>query len=513
MANKFYEIGKASGEKVADYSKSIAPSIKSMYEQMIASKEKLDAFMIKTPQGIAMDKVPEQARAYVTKFLAEGKQKYAQAASVLSSGINPSSQRYMDAVETMNKVQNSFENLNNQLTNYNSNVETQVARVDNIAEGTNAWKLTDFNNYVTGDIFNGGSIDEDGNISYVSADTKSKQISKWLAPGQRGTRGSETFRAINGEIMQHKRNGDSWELISTKYEDDYDTIVNNLGEEGTKDMVFSDDKYMQTLITANKEQDPDGYLEEYNALVENSNEAIKGYKQYNMNGWKAIYDLSTGPKAEIIESKFFDGFVYSADDIGGYSAEMKSSDRKKIDARKTYGDHYGRRGTYIYDSKTDTYSVTIPAVMSKDGSKVLIPESTKTYTPWQVLKEENLLRDGETDPSKYKAASQDNNNTAPVAPETLFDVESIVSNINQDIFMQKAQDAANRLEAIFVNIPGFKVRSTERGGVIVIYNNKRVEIPAGIIGKNTDEKDKQAIAKSKDTLIKWLQTVAIKPTI
>jgi len=150
--------------------------------------------------------------------------------------------------------------------------------------------------------------------------------------------------------------------------------------------------------------------------------------------------------------------------------------------------------------------------MSKDGNKVLIAESTKTYTPWQVLKEEGLLRDGETDPSKYKSASQ-GNNTAPVAPETLFDVENVVSNINQDIFMQKAQDAANQLEAIFVNIPGFKVRSTERGGVIVIYNNKRIEIPAGVIGKNTDEKDKQAIAQSKDTLIKWLQTVAVKPII
>ena len=134
--------------------------------------------------------------------------------------------------------------------------------------------------------------------------------------------------------------------------------------------------------------------------------------------------------------------------------------------------------------------------MSNDGSTVLIPESTKKYTPWQVLKEEGLLRDGETDPSKYKAASQNNDNT-PTAPEPLFDVESVVSNVNQDIFMQKARDAANQLEAIFVNIPGFKVRSTERGGVIITYNNKRVEVPAGIIYNTTDNEKKQAIAKSK----------------
>jgi len=513
MANKFYEIGKASAQKITDYSGATSAALEAMYNQMIDSKEKLDAFMIKSPQGVSMDKVPEQARVYVTKFLADGKKRYAQAAAVVSSGISSSSQQYMDAIEVMNQVQNSFENLGTQLANYNSNVVTQIERAENIADGTNSWKITDFNNYITGDIFKDGKIDIDGNISYTSANTETKLISKWLAPKQRSDRGAEEFRAINGEIMQHKRNGDSWELISVKYEDDYDAVANSLGVDGVKDMVFSDDKYMQTLITANKEDDPVGYRNEYNNLVENPEEAIKGYKQYNMNGWKDIYDLSQGPKPQTVESKFFDGFTYSADDIGGYSAEMKSSDRKKIDQRTTYGDYYGRRGVYVYDSKSDTYTVTIPAVMSKDGNKVLIAESTKTYTPWQVLKEEGLLRDGETDPSKYKSASQSNNNTTPVAPETLFDVEKVVSNINQDIFMQKAQDAANRLEAIFVNIPGFKVRSTERGGVIVTYNNKRVEIPAGVVGKNTNEKDKQAIAQSKDTLIKWLQTVAIKPTI
>ena len=49
--------------------------------------------------------------------------------------------------------------------------------------------------------------------------------------------------------------------------------------------------------------------------------------------------------------------------------------------------------------------------------------------------------------------------------------------------------------------------------LIITYNNKRVEVPAGIIYNTTDNEKKQAIAKSKDTLIQWLQTVAIKPTI
>lgn len=517
MANKFYEIGKASGSKVADYSKAFAPAMKSMYEQMVASKEKLDAFMIKTPQGIAMDKVPEQARAYVTTFLTEGKRKYAQAASVLSSGINSSSQRYMDAVETMNQVQNSFENMAGQLTTYNSNVAEQRLRVDDIQVGTTSPEMTNFNNYITGDIFVNGSVDKDGNILYNSADTTISEQQKLVEatfPGQSTDRGGETFRAINTGVITSKKSGDSWDLTSIQLEKDYDRLMNNLNNTGRRELVFSDEDYMQTIITVNKADDEEGYEKELMEIKmdsERSKDAIEGYKQHNMTGWRSIYDLTEGPTPETIESKFFDGFVYSADDIGGYSAEMKSTDRKKIDQRTTYGDHYGRRGTYIYDSKTDTYSVTIPAVMSNDGSTVLIPESTKKYTPWQVLKEEGLLRDGETDPSKYKAASQNNNNT-PTVPEPLFDVETIVSNIKDDIFLQKAKDVQNQLEAIFVNIPGFKVRSTERGGVIVIYNNKRIEVPAGTY-YNTNDEERQAIAKSRDTLVQWLETIAIKPTI
>ena len=521
MANKFYEIGKASGEKVVDYSKAFDKTLETLYKQMNDSKDKLDAFMINSPQGISMDKVPEQARGYVTKFLANGKQRYAQAAAVLSSGISSTSKQYMDAVEVMNQVQNSFENLGNQFAAYNTNVQKEKLRVKDISDGARSWEITDFNNYITGDIFKDGKVDKNGTIFYNSSNplhTDQQQFSQYTTVGMSTDRAAESFSAINTNVMTHKRNGDSWELIDGQLEKDYDAVIHGLEKldpnHGVRDLVFSDHDYMQTLINVTRADDPVAYEKElirWKSDDKLSKQAIDGYKQHNMDAWLDIYTLTTGPSPEGEEGKWIDGFTYSADDIGGYSAEMKSTNRLQVDNRTTYGDYFGRRATYKYNSSNDTYTVEVPPVMSSDGKSVIVEGYTRTLTPWEVLKEEGLLRRNETDPSKYSKSSSDTN--TEVAPEPLFDVESIVSNVNQDIFMQKAQDAANQLEAIFVNVPGFKVRSTERGGVIITYNNKRIEVPAGVIGKNTDEKDKQAIAKSKDTLIKWLQTVAIKPIV
>tara|TARA_R110000803_G_scaffold23327_2_gene57346 strand:- start:481 stop:2046 length:1566 start_codon:yes stop_codon:yes gene_type:complete len=521
MANKFYEIGRAGGEKVTDYSKAIAPALQSMYKQMLDSKEKLDAFMLKSPQGVAMDKVPEQARAYVTTFLADGKQRYTQAAKVLSSGVNSSSQQYMDAVEIMNQVQNSFENLNTQLTTYNSNAVEQRLRVDDIQVGTTSPEMTNFNNYITGDIFTNGSVDKDGNILYNSADTtisEQQKIGEAKFPGQSTDRAGETFRAINTGVMTSKKSGDSWELSSIQLQKDYDRVMNNLNNTGRRELVFSDEDYMQTIITVNKADDEEGYEKELMEIKmdsEKSKNAIGGYKEHNMKGWKSIYDLSQGPQINNGESRYFDGFVYHTDDIGGYSAELKSSDRKKIDQRTTYGDYVGRRGgTYVYDSKTDTYNMTIPAIMSEDGSAILKPEIKDNYTPWEVLKEEGLLRDGETDPNKYKTATQQKNQqNTPTPPTPLFNVDEIISGINENIFNQDAKKASDELGALFVNIPGFKVESTERGGVIIKYKGKQVEVPARAATSYMSEKDKEALTRSKSTLEKWLRTVAVKPTI
>tara|TARA_R110002110_G_scaffold413050_1_gene639958 strand:+ start:826 stop:2388 length:1563 start_codon:yes stop_codon:yes gene_type:complete len=520
MANKFYEIGKAGGEKVTDYSKAIAPALQSMYKQMLDSKEKLDAFMLKSPQGVVMDKVPEQFRSQVTKFLADGKQKYAQAASVLSSGVNSSSQRYMDAVETMNKVQNSFENNANILAAYNANVAKQKPRVDDIQIGTTSAETTDFNNYITGDIFNDAKLDyETGNISYSSSDltkTDRQQVSEYMVPGQSTDRAGETFSAISTGVMSSKKTGDSWELTSIQLEKDYDRVMNKIQSTGRRELVFSDEDYMQTIITANKADDEEGYEKELMRIMsdpEESKNAIAGYKEHNMTAYKQIFDLTKIPvsKKEELKSKFYDGFVGSQEDFGFYSAELKSTNRKQIKNRKTFGDYDGKRGYYFYDKKTDAY-FTKKTVTKKVNGKDVEEEVITPFSVFEMLKKEGLLRDGEFSPASVnKSAASSTSTSTPATP--LFDVETIVSKINENIFNQDADDAKNELEAVFENIPGFEVESTERDGVIVKYNNKRVQVPAAKTTNYTSKTDKDALARSKSTLEEWLRTVSIKPTI
>ena len=123
--------------------------------------------------------------------------------------------------------------------------------------------------------------------------------------------------------------------------------------------------------------------------------------------------FNEGKKARKIDSLntgYNDGFTYSADDIGGYSAEMKSSNRKQIDNRKTFGDYDGRRGYYVYNKKDDTYTITRTITKTIEGKKGKkdkeVEEEVKiVMSVFDVLKKEGLLRDGETGPSKSTAAS------------------------------------------------------------------------------------------------------------
>ena len=88
-----------------------------------------------------------------------------------------------------------------------------------------------------------------------------------------------------------------------------------------------------------------------------------------------------------------------------------------------------------------------------------------------------------------------------------------MSGLSENIFNQSADDARNELQALFTNIPGFKVQSTERGNVIVKYKGlPQIEIMSSR-SKNLSPKDAESLARSRETLIKWLETVAIKPAI
>jgi len=120
MAIDFYELGKQTGAKTPKDQQSnfgaFMGGITNTVDQMIAASQiKTAALQAAMPQGIAIEKVPEELRAKATEFLTTNKKAYTDASKVLASGINPQSQRYRDAVETINGVNTKFENLSTSL--------------------------------------------------------------------------------------------------------------------------------------------------------------------------------------------------------------------------------------------------------------------------------------------------------------------------------------------------------------------------------------------------------------
>tara|TARA_R110002074_G_scaffold229575_1_gene400989 strand:+ start:396 stop:752 length:357 start_codon:yes stop_codon:yes gene_type:complete len=116
MAIDFYKLGQQTGAKTPKDQQSnfgaFMGGITNTVDQMIAASQiKTAALQAAMPQGVAIEKVPEELRAQATEFLTTNKKAYTDASKVLASGINPQSQRYRDAVETINGVNTKFENL------------------------------------------------------------------------------------------------------------------------------------------------------------------------------------------------------------------------------------------------------------------------------------------------------------------------------------------------------------------------------------------------------------------
>ena len=119
MATDFYKIGRGSADRVKtiDYSKALQPTVDRVNKMAQESKAKTEALINNMPQGVPIEKVPEELRGQVTEFLAKNKQEYIEASKIIASGINPQDERYINAVSTINSVNNKFNNLSDQLEN------------------------------------------------------------------------------------------------------------------------------------------------------------------------------------------------------------------------------------------------------------------------------------------------------------------------------------------------------------------------------------------------------------
>ena len=190
-----------------------------------------------------------------------------------------------------------------------------------------------------------------------------------------------------------------------------------------------------------------------------------------------------------------------------YSINLLNSNKDFTSLQAWNGTLYKREnGKYYLKDEVKKDGKT---VYKEDGSTPKIDWVVKTKD--QVASAIGVLR---PDLGYKSAASSTSTSTSTSTPATpLFDVETIVSKINKISFNQDAKTVSDQIKPLFVNIPGVKVESTERDGVIIKYKGKQVEVPAKKITNYTSDEDKDALAISKSTLEEWLRTVSIKPVI
>ena len=247
--------------------------------------------------------------------------------------------------------------------------------------------------------------------------------------------------------------------------------MTKLETNGVRDMIFQDKEYMKSKITVDQTTDPDGYKKQLDQFKKDPTQLIADYKNYAMSdetGLKYTYDNAKGP--DPIRSggggdgkDFFDGFYGGRGASGSWeSSGAKSSMRQNIDNRKTFGDYDGVFGKYIYNKNNDTYTL--------DGTEM---------SPWEVIKNEKLTRQGETSTSFTTAAnagSEDDDNVYKVTGDDLLgDDTDVVKRFKNNKILKQAGFKFSRepeigTRAINIYGPGF-APGDSKGGIKIDLND------------------------------------------
>lgn len=247
MANLF-QIGYGGGApKAIDYSKALDPLANKISARLKESKAKTDALINNMPQGVPIDKVPEQLRGQVTYFLTQNKQAYVDASKVIASGIPSTDQRYIDAISTINQVDAKFKNLSNTLEDI---ALKRQAALDGRAHGKGSlkWQIGDHEDLANGTMYDNMMIQDDGSFNYKSNDNVTKRWVDYSNTSQTSNIGTDEFYKLGDSYKNAGKKGDP--IDETRAKEQFNAIITGLKPDGAKDYMFGDDSFLSTKIKA-----------------------------------------------------------------------------------------------------------------------------------------------------------------------------------------------------------------------------------------------------------------------
>jgi len=318
MAINFYELGKQTGAKTPKGQQggfeALVGGITNTVDEMIATSQiKTAALQAAMPQGVAIEKVPEELRGKATEFLTANKKAYTDASKVLASGINPSSARYKKAVETINGVNSKFENLSTSLEAVALKRQAALDDPNGYSPSTGKEDRLTWGNLSNGDLYSGMTFNDDGTVNYTNSQGESKSFADFNVTPQ-SFEGQNTFLALNDKFTNAKYSGktDQWSMHSGEAEATVNALFQKLKPAGQKDMMMADIDYLEK--TTGFQSGTDEYDNAINGVLENPNDAIAGYKQHMLGTLEANYNSQKGPKVK----DNVDGPTGNTGKYGGY---------------------------------------------------------------------------------------------------------------------------------------------------------------------------------------------------
>ena len=288
----FYELGRKSGATTPKGQQSGFQSLVGSIDKTVggmlnASKAATAALTAAMPSGVAIEKVPPQLRGQVSKYLAENKKEYTDAAAIVASGINPQSQRYKDAVEKMNSVSTKFENLSNNLESI------AVARKNALDNPDYSPATSDedgliYNNLANGSLYETMNINDDGTFNYKDAEGNNKLFSDFKVEKQGFTGQNGYLALVEDAQKQAGTKGMTFDALRDKYQTTINTLFDQLGPRGALDYAFADKDFTDKYLEENNL--------ELNDLKKNPGDFVERYKAHNMTEIEKAYKAA--PKYE-----------------------------------------------------------------------------------------------------------------------------------------------------------------------------------------------------------------------
>lgn len=323
MATDFFKIGQAAYGGGADVSKAIGEGLKKGRQVFMAylgeqkaKREKADAltkqYIARIPNVNAIDKIPEWMKGTVNSYLVSEKQKYVDLSKQLST-MSSSDPAYMDTVNALQKIQNNFVNLNDNLNQFQVDHKEYISDADQdiislgFKEGQadNYTRLTKMYSGGLGLNIKDGQLifNENGKNYNYSLGQIGGYFKKDSAPQ------TQLLKLENG-LKQQAISGMDFKTAKSGYEGVITQLLNRGGKQGVLSMVFDTDV---EFITGGKSLQTPEILEaisqeRFETTIDADGNEIKGanalVKDQLMQGVEALHNsLYKAPESKITKEE------------------------------------------------------------------------------------------------------------------------------------------------------------------------------------------------------------------